>query len=202
MININVNELIKVLNLQPLPGEGGLYRQTYRSEEEIPAAGLPERYRGPGDGHKPFGTAILYLLTNQLAESGEEASTVDRVPGKMASDNLAPGGLAACSTLHRLKTDEVWHFYLGDPLEMTLLFQDGSSRQVILGQDLFNGQQVQFAVPRGAWQGARLLPGGSFALVGTTMAPGFTNEDYEPGDRAELLAQYPHERERILALTG
>jgi uncharacterized protein len=108
---------------------------------------------------------------------------------------------SAFSAFHRLPTDEVYHFYLGDPLEMTLLFPDGSSQQVILGQDLLGGQRIQFAVPRSVWQGSRLLPGGRFALVGTTMAPGFTNPDYEHGDRTILLAQYPDQREHILALT-
>ncbi|RPJ48329.1 MAG: cupin domain-containing protein [Chloroflexi bacterium] len=180
----DVNQIIQILGLVPLPVEGGLYKQTYRSTEEIPAAGLPERYRGTGDAQKPLGTAILYLLTNEPA-----------------GGDLPAGDLAAFSAFHRLKTDEIFHFYLGDPLEMTLLFLDGSSRQVILGQDVLNGQQVQFVAPRSVWQGTRLLMGGRFALIGTTMAPGFTNEDYEQGDRAALLAQYPHERERILALT-
>ena len=84
---------------------------------------------------------------------------------------------------------------------MTLLYPDGSSRQVILGQDIFHGQQVQFVAPHGVWQGTRLVTGGKFALIGTTMAPGYSGEDFEHGSRAALLAQYPHERERILALT-
>lgn len=84
---------------------------------------------------------------------------------------------------------------------MTLLLADGASRQVLLGQDLFNGQEVQVVVPAGVWQGSRLAPGGRFALVGTTMAPGFTPDDYEGGLRADLLARYPHEAARIRALT-
>lgn len=84
---------------------------------------------------------------------------------------------------------------------MTLLYPDGSSRQVILGQDILNGQHVQFVAPGGVWQGTRLLPGGRFALAGTTMSPGFTPDDYEGGRREDLLRQYPNERERILALT-
>ncbi len=176
---IDAQQLIRIFNLQPLPVEGGLYRQTYRSPEEVPAAALPERYREqPGSSPKPFGTAILYLLTSEPAES---------------PDNF--------SAFHRLLTDEIFHFYLGNPLEITLLYPDGSSRQVILGQDVLSGQQVQFVVPRGVWQGTRLVPGGRFALIGTTMAPGYTSADYEHGNRDMLLARYPHERERILALT-
>jgi hypothetical protein len=84
---------------------------------------------------------------------------------------------------------------------MTLLAPNGASRQVLMGHDLLNGQAVQFVVPAGVWQGSRLAAGGRFALVGTTMAPGFTPPDYEGGQRAALLAQYPHEAQRIRALT-
>jgi uncharacterized protein len=186
MADLNVEQIVRLLNLQPLPVEGGLYAQTYRSKDEIPSAGLPERYQAAGEELKPFGTAILYLLTNEPAGNA----------GEFAVDNTT-----AFSALHRLRTDEIFHFYLGDPLEMTLLLPDGSIRQVLLGQDLLAGQQIQFTVPHGVWQGTRLLPGGRFALVGTTMAPGFTDPDYEHGSRADLLAQYPGEQERILALT-
>jgi predicted cupin superfamily sugar epimerase len=192
MPDFDINQIIQILQLQPLPGEGGLFRQTYRSEEAIPSAGLPERYQGPGELSRPFGTAILYLLTNEPAGAAGETPGGSWAAGRHS---------AAFSAFHRLQTDEIFHFYLGDPLELTLLFADGSSRQVILGQDLLNGQQVQFVVPRGVWQGSRLMPGGRFALVGTTMAPGYTDADYEQGDRSTLLAKYPHERERILALT-
>jgi uncharacterized protein len=174
MTDIDIEQLIRMLRLEPLPVEGGLYRQTYRSPEDVPSAGLPERY---GKQPKPFCTAILYLLTNNRDGEGD------------------------FSAFHRLLTDEIFHFYLGDPLELTLLFPDGSSSQVTLGQDILGGQLVQFGVPCGVWQGTRLLPGGRFALLGTTMAPGYTQADFEPGQRADLLAQYPRERERILALT-
>jgi len=167
----SVEEIIRVLDLQPLPVEGGLFRETYQSAERLPAGTLPERY---GQEDKPFGTAILYLLTAD-------------------KDSF--------SALHRLPSDEIYHFYLGDPLEMTLLLPDGSSRQVILGSDVLNGQQVQYVAPQGAWQGSRLVPGGRFALLGTSMAPGFTPSDFEPGQRETLLARYPQERERIEALT-
>lgn len=156
--------------MQPLAVEGGAFAETYRSDETLPAEGLPARYTA---GHA-FGTAILYLLED------------------------APGSFSA---LHRLPTDEIFHFYLGDPVEMLLLFPDGSSRHVTLGQDVFAGQQVQFVVPAGAWQGSRLRPGGECALLGTTMAPGFAPSDYEAGERETLLAQYPAEADLIRELT-
>jgi predicted cupin superfamily sugar epimerase len=105
------------------------------------------------------------------------------------------------SAMHTLPTEEVFHFYLGDPVEMLLLYPKGRSQRVILGQDILHDQQVQFVVPRGAWQGSRVIPGGRWALLGTTMAPGFDEQDYAGGDRDELIRLYPDRAELIRKLT-
>jgi uncharacterized protein len=97
----------------------------------------------------------------------------------------------ACSIIHRLKGDEVYHFYLGDPAEMLLLKPDGTGETLLLGQDIVSGMRLQHVVPAGAWQGSRLAPGGNFALMGTTMSPGFDPADFEIGARDELSARYP-----------
>ena len=126
------------------------------------------------DAAKPFGTAIYFLLTDEPD---------------------------CFSALHRLPTDEIYHFYLGDPVEMLLLYPDGRSEHVVLGPDVTHGQRVQFVAPRGVWQGSRLIAGGKFALMGTTMAPGFTPTDFTAGERDELVRAYPAEAEVISALT-
>jgi len=123
-------------------------------------------------GVRNFGTAIYYLLT--------------------------PGTFSA---IHRLQSDEIFHFYLGDPVEMLQLWPDGSAKVLILGADILNGMQPQGIVPRGVWQGARLLKDGKFALLGTTVSPGFEFADYESGHRDELVKSYPKYREWIIALT-
>lgn len=123
---------------------------------------------------KPFASIIVYLLTSD------------------------PDSFSA---LHKLPTDEIWHFYLGDPVELLQLHPDGSSQRIILGQDLLNGQKVQHVVPRDAWQGSHLLPGGRFALLGMTMAPGYTDEDYIAGDPDQLIAAYPDQAALIEQLT-
>jgi len=123
-------------------------------------------------GERNFSTAILYLLTPDTF-----------------------------STLHRLKSDEVFHFYLGDPVTMLQLHPDGSSEVITLGQDILNGQRIQMLVPQGTWQGAFLRQGGKFALMGTTMAPGFKSNDFELGQREELLRRYPDQKELILKLS-
>ena len=105
------------------------------------------------------------------------------------------------SALHRLRSDEVFHFYLGHPVEMLLLRPDGNSESVILGPDILHGQLVQFVIPRGFWQGARLLKGGRFALLGATVAPGFEYADLELGNREELAARYHDRAPLIRALT-
>jgi uncharacterized protein len=122
---------------------------------------------------RPLSNAILYLLTDEPE---------------------------SYSALHRLPTDEVYHFYLGDPVEMLLLHPDGRSEQVTLGQDILQGQHVQFVVPRGVWQGSRVRRGGQFALMGTTLAPGYADPDYEHGQYEELAAAYPEQAELIREL--
>ena len=105
------------------------------------------------------------------------------------------------SAFHRLPTDEVYHFYMGDPVEQWLLHDDGHVDRVVLGQNIASGQHVQHVAPRGAWQGSRLVHGGRVALLGTTMAPGFDASDYEPGRRDDLAARYPAAADVIRALT-
>lgn len=109
-----------------------------------------------------------------------------------------------CSALHRLPGAEIFHFYLGDAVEQLQLFPDGGERVVLIGNDLAAGERPQVLVPGGVWQGARLIAGGrhGYALLGTTMAPGFDFADYEHGDRAALTAAYPAYRALITALTA
>ena len=106
------------------------------------------------------------------------------------------------SGMHALASDEIFHFYLGDPVEMLLLYPSGRCVLSILGQDLAAGQQPQILVPAGVWQGERLVEGGKLALVGCTVTPGFDFADYRSGDYAELAAKWPAEAGRIKKLTN
>ena len=105
------------------------------------------------------------------------------------------------SAIHRLWSDEVFHFYVGDPVEILQLWPDGSGQILTLGPDISSGMRPQVVVPRGVWQGLRLLPGGTFALLGTTVAPGFEYADYEHGSREGLTGAYPGFRDLIISLT-
>jgi len=169
--DISIEYLIEHFHLEPLPVEGGIFVQTYLADEMIDPGSLPQRYP---PAPRPFGSAILYLYTPE------------------------PDSFSA---IHWVPTDEVYHFYLGDAVEMLLLYPDGASQRIVLGQDILTGQQVQFVVPRGVYQGSHLLPGGRYALIGTTMAPAFHESDYHGGVREELQASNPQEIDLIACLT-
>jgi uncharacterized protein len=122
----------------------------------------------------------------------------ERAAGTCIYYLLEPGTF---SEMHRLASDEIFHFYLGDPVEMLQLHLDGSARTVILGKDLAAGQHPQLIVPKYVWQGSRLLPGGSVALLGCTVSPGFDYADYEAGHFEPLAGKYPQYTEFIRTLT-
>lgn len=111
---------------------------------------------------------------------------------------LEPGTF---SEMHVLKSDEIFHHYAGDAVEMLQLFEDGSSARVVIGKDLAAGERPQVVVKRGVWQGSRLLREGGWALLGCTVSPGFEFEDYASATREELCAKWPNEREAITRLT-
>jgi len=98
------------------------------------------------------------------------------------------------SALHRLKSDEIFHFYLGDAVTMLQLHPNGSSDVITLGQNIMAGQRFQVTLPGNSWRGCFLNKPGKFALMGTTVAPGFEFDDYEQADRAKLLEQFPLKR--------
>lgn len=164
---MTADDVIRALNLQPHPVEGGFFRETYRTAASLPPGTLPTH----GDV-RSLSTAIYYLLK----------------PGHV-------------SELHVLPGDEVFHFYLGSPVQMLQLWPDGSAKEVVLGSDFVAGQVPQLVVPAGVWQGTRLLGDGGFALLGCTMAPGFDYADYRGASRAELLAKWPAHKDEITKLT-
>jgi predicted cupin superfamily sugar epimerase len=95
------------------------------------------------------------------------------------------------SAMHRLRGDETYHFYLGDPVEMLQLNPDGTGEPILIGPKIESGMRLQHTVRGGCWQGSRVAPGGKFALLGTTMAPGFDPADFELGGREQLSKSYP-----------
>lgn len=159
MCKQEAEKIIELLQLKPLYGEGGYFRNTYVSERTLEGESI--------------GSCIYYLL-----------------------------GKDDFSHLHRLEGDEMYHFYMGDPVELFLLDEEKGGEKIILGGDIFKGESLQYLAPAGIWQGSRLVPGGSFALLGTTMWPAYSEASFLPGNRGELLKKFPRWREEILRLTG
>jgi predicted cupin superfamily sugar epimerase len=95
------------------------------------------------------------------------------------------------SRLHRVPGSEIFHFYAGDPVTMLQLLPDGSHQMLTIGTDLKSGARPQVLVRGHVWMGCKLAPGAKWALMGTTMSPGFSQSDYEGGNREELIGQYP-----------
>ena len=163
MQTLSADDIRRLLRLEPLPLEGGHFRETYRSALHMQSA---------SGAMRSASTAIYYLLT--------------------------PGIFSA---MHRLPGDEMFHFYLGDAVEMVQIGPQGGARTVVIGVDIAAGMRPQVLVPGGVWQGCRLRDGGRYALMGSTMSPGFDPGDFELGDRALLIASHPDQREQIMALT-
>lgn len=163
---ITAEEIIRKLDLAPLPYEGGFYRQTYRSLNQVSTVG--------DAGFKKIrqaGTAIYYLVTPD-----------------------------AFSAFHRVKSDEVFHFYGGDSVEMVQIDQDRKLSRIIFGKNILTENQ-QIAVPSNVWQAIRLQGSGLWALMGATVAPGFEFEDFELGNREAMLLEFPEYRKDILRFT-
>ena len=105
------------------------------------------------------------------------------------------------SAFHKIKSDEMWHFYDGDSISIFVLTVEGEIEEIKLGLNFENGETPQAVVPAGAWFASRVSGVGEFALVGCTVAPGFDFQDFELANRQELLSQYPKHAELITELT-
>jgi uncharacterized protein len=105
------------------------------------------------------------------------------------------------SAFHRIRSDEVWHFYAGDAIEIIVLKTDGAGEKILLGGKIQDGESFQAVVGAGQWFASRLVEGGSFALVGCTVAPGFHFDDFVIAARDELIKKYPQHRTLIERLT-
>jgi uncharacterized protein len=153
--------------------------------EPHPTCGfVAETYRSPlkipadalpdayGDD-RPFGSALYFLVT-------PEAQIV----------------------MHRIRSDQLYHHYLGDPLEVLMLFPDGTGKIVTVDSDLGAGHRPQLFLPGGTFHTSRLAPGAGYALLASTEWPGVEPPDVEHGDVEALMQAYPDLREEISAFTG
>lgn len=105
------------------------------------------------------------------------------------------------SAFHKLPSDEIWHFYCGDSVKLHTIDASGNLEVTLLGSPMFEKHAPQMVVRAGQWQAAKLCDGGTFALLGCTVSPGFDFEDYVHGNRNELLDLFPQHSNIILQLT-
>ena len=157
---MTAQQLIQQYNLLSHP-EGGWFKETYKSGENIAANALPARFCG----ERTFSTAIYFLL-----EQGN------------------------FSAFHRIKSDECWHFYAGDPLVVYVMQLNGRLDIIHLGNDIEKGQVFQFVVPANCWFASRPAPGSTFCFVGCTVAPGFDFTDFELAKASSLTALFPQHK--------
>jgi predicted cupin superfamily sugar epimerase len=123
-------------------------------------------------GDRAYGTSIYFLL-----KSGE------------------------ISALHRIASDEIWHFYAGTALIISVIDATGVHTDLRLGANPESGESFQHVVPAGCWFGAHVDAQDSFALVGCTVAPGFDFNEFAMGKREKLLEMYPQHGKVIEQLT-
>lgn len=164
-------EIIDWLNLKPNDFEGGFFAETYKSSIRIPDKDL-SGFPATENG-RPLSSSIYYFVTKD-----------------------------SYSVLHRVTGDMTYHFYYGQPIEILLLYPDNypnHSETCILSNDISIGGLPMKTIPGGTWIGSRMVLGGSYALMGVTMSPGFHPNDYSIGRRAELIKVYP-ERELLITV--
>jgi predicted cupin superfamily sugar epimerase len=177
---IDAEYIIKKLGLEKHISEGGYFKETYRSPDILSYKGFHNKIHEDEisketfypEKMRPASTLIYYLLVgNQY------------------------------STIHRVKSDEIWHFYLGSPVTLHIINKDRVSPRIQLGNNLENGENIHYVVTKDTWFCAEVNNKSSFALMGCTVSPGFDFEDFELGNQDELILQYPQHKELIVRFT-
>ena len=124
------------------------------------------------DGNRNFSTCIYFLLTSNKF-----------------------------SAFHKIKQDEIWHFYDGSPIKIYVISKEGRLSCQIIGRDFSKGEVPQFIVSGGSWFAAEVLNENDYSLVGCTVSPGFDFNDFELKSREELISLFPRLEEVITKLT-
>lgn len=165
---MDAKTVIELLQLEPLAGEGGFFKETFKAKGEIPAACLPGY-----SGERAYSTVIYYLIT---AES--------------------------FSAFHRVRSDEIWTFHLGDPADMVQIHPTGALTQVTLGANIELGHHLHTVVPGGSWQSTKVAPKGKWSLFSAIVAPGFEYADTELIDSDTLGERFPQHKKLIAQYAG
>jgi len=133
---------------------------------------LPESLGDKYAGKRNFSTGIYFLLTSE-----------------------------SFSAFHRIRQDEMWHFYDGSSLKLHVLSKEGAYFTQILGCNLDTGERPQIVIRGGSWFAATVINPNSYTLTGCTVSPGFDFTDFELARREELISLFPEHRKVIVELT-
>ena len=133
------------------------------------------------------------ILANSLAEFGGTRNFSTSIYFLLAGNDF--------SAFHRIRSDEIWHFYDGSPVLISSISPEGILEQHLLGRNIENNESLQVVIPAGWWFAAKIVVPDSFMLAGCAVAPGFDFNDFELGQASELIAGYPQHRDIIAQLT-
>lgn len=148
--------------------EGGYFKEIYRSEDTVPIEIFPDRNNSLKP-YRNFCTSIYYLLVHEDV-----------------------------SVFHKIKSDEIWHFYQGSPILLHILNENTGE---YLSKELGSKNQFQVIIPKNVWFAAEVKDKNLYSLVGCTVSPGFEFEDFTIAKREELLEKFPKYKELIKKFT-
>jgi predicted cupin superfamily sugar epimerase len=143
-----------------------------------------------------------YKETYRSSETFPSTALPDRFTGDRSFSTaiyflLEQGNFSA---FHRIKSDECWHFYSGDPLLVHIIHLNGHLETITIGNDISKGNKFQYVVPAGCWFASEPGPGSAFSFVGCTVSPGFDFADFELAEAGKLVKEYPEHQQLIKRL--
>ncbi|MCP4551794.1 MAG: cupin domain-containing protein [Bacteroidetes bacterium] len=159
---------------------------------------------------------IIRALNLALHPEGGYFRETYRSKGEITQENLGPNfegsrNYSTCiyflltsdgfSAFHKIRQDEIWHFYNGSPIKLHLIGKNGEYSKIIIGSDFTKGQIPQYVVAYGTWFAAEVINKNDYSLLGCTVAPGFNFLDFELAKRNELIVMFPQYKSIITTLT-
>ncbi len=150
--------------------------------------------------HPEGGFYVETFRSDILVKTDRDGVLIDRPASTAIFFLIMPGNI---SRFHRIQSDEVWHFYLGGPMTVVELLEDGSGlfKQTVLGTNISNGEVITYVVKKNTWFGSFPNESSDYSFVGCTVSPGFVFDDFELGSRARLLESHPNSADIIHKMT-
>lgn len=174
--------IIDKLNLIKLAGEGGYYRETYRSDRYLIVNPCNENLKDH-----------VYPCTNFEIKSSNIRSVSTLIYYLLEGDQF--------SAFHKVKYDEIWHFYKGCSVSLYILTDDGEIMKIQIGNELENNENIQYVIKGDTWFGAEINDKSLYSLIGCSVSPGFDFRDFELGERDILKKTYSQHEYIINRLT-